>query len=80
VNTIFPALLHQHHGADRLTQRYVTEIYPCVKRHPDWQWGTYAQRLLHLIQLSPESPRHRVRFFAPELTPIHIELFRVGQD
>ena len=49
VNTIFPALLYQRHGATGLAQRYLTEIYPAVKRHPDWQWGTYAQRLFQRI-------------------------------
>ena len=49
VNTIFPALLYQRHGAAGLAQRYLTEIYPAVKRHPDWQWGTYAQRLFQRI-------------------------------
>jgi len=49
VNTIFPALLYQRHGATGLGDRYLTEIYPTVKRHPDWQWGTYAQRLFKRI-------------------------------
>jgi hypothetical protein len=49
VNTIFPALLYQRHGATGLADRYLTEIYPAVKRHPDWQWGTYAQRLFQRI-------------------------------
>lgn len=45
VNTIFPAQLYMRHGAASLHERYMTEIYPRVKRHPDWQWGTYAERL-----------------------------------
>ena len=45
VNTIFPAQLYLRHGAIRLQERYMTEIYPQVKHHPDWQWGTYAERL-----------------------------------
>jgi hypothetical protein len=45
VNTIFPAQLYQRHGATGLSERYLTEIYPTVKRNPDWKWGTYAQRL-----------------------------------
>jgi hypothetical protein len=49
VNTIFPALLYQRHGATALGERYMKDIYPAVKRHPDWQWGTYAQRLFQRI-------------------------------
>jgi hypothetical protein len=49
VNTIFPAALYQRHGAAGLAERYLTQIYPSVKRHPDWQWGTYAQRLFQRI-------------------------------
>jgi hypothetical protein len=49
VNTIFPALLYQRHGAVGLAERYLSEIYPTVRRHPDWQWGTYAQRLFQRI-------------------------------
>lgn len=45
VNTIFPAQLYLRHGFARLQERYMTEIYPQVKRHPDWQWGTYAERI-----------------------------------
>lgn len=45
VNTIFPAQLYMRHGAASLHERYMTEIYPQVKRHPDWQWGTYAERM-----------------------------------
>jgi hypothetical protein len=45
VNTIFPAQLYLRHGAARLHERYMTEIYPQVKQHPDWQWGTYAERI-----------------------------------
>lgn len=45
VNTIFPAQLYARHGAARLYERYLTEIYPQVKQHPDWQWGTYAERM-----------------------------------
>lgn len=46
VNTIFPAQLYIRHGAARLHERYMSEIYPHVKQHPDWQWGTYAERML----------------------------------
>jgi hypothetical protein len=49
VNTIFPALIYQRHGATGLAERYLKEIYPAVKRHPDWHWGTYAQRLFQRI-------------------------------
>lgn len=45
VNTIFPAQLYVRHGAVRLYERYMTNIYPQVKKHPDWQWGTYAERM-----------------------------------
>lgn len=49
VNTIFPAQLYQRHGAAGLAERYLTDIYPAIKRHPDWHWGTYAQRLFQRI-------------------------------
>jgi hypothetical protein len=49
VNTLFPALLYQRHGAAGLAQRYLTEIYPSLKRHRDWKWGTYAQRLFQRL-------------------------------
>jgi len=49
VNTIFPAALYQRHGAAGLAERYLTEIYPGIRRHPDWHWGTYAQRLFQRV-------------------------------
>lgn len=49
VNTIFPAALYQRYGASGLAERYLTEIYPALRRHPDWHWGTYAQRLFQRI-------------------------------
>ena len=49
VNTIFPASLYQRYGATGLAQRYLTEIYPTLKRHRDWKWGTYAQRLFQRL-------------------------------
>ncbi len=49
VNTIFPAQLYVRHGAARLYERYLTQIYPQVKQHPDWQWGTYAERMFSRI-------------------------------
>jgi hypothetical protein len=49
VNTIFPASLYRRHGASGLGDRYIKEIYPAVKCHPDWQWGTYAQRLFQRV-------------------------------
>jgi len=52
VNTLFPAALYQRHGAAGLAQRYLTEIYPAIKRHPDWKWGTYAQRLFQRLDQS----------------------------
>lgn len=45
INTIFPALTYQRHGATGLSERYLNDIYPTLKRHPEWRWGTYAQRL-----------------------------------
>ena len=52
VNTIFPASLYQRHGATGLAERYLTEIYPALKRHRDWKWGTYAQRLFQRLDSS----------------------------
>jgi len=49
VNTIFPAQLYRRHGAAGLSERYLTEIFPTLKRHPDWHWGTYAQRLFERV-------------------------------
>jgi hypothetical protein len=49
VNTLFPASLYQRHGAAGMAQRYLAEIYPSLKRHPDWKWGTYAQRLFQRL-------------------------------
>ncbi len=46
VNTIFPAQLYMRHGAEGVYERYVSEIYPQVKNHPDCRWGTYAHRIL----------------------------------
>ena len=49
VNTLFPALLYQRHGADGLAERYLKEVYPSLKRHRDTKWGTYAQRLFQRL-------------------------------
>jgi hypothetical protein len=46
VNTIFPAQLYARHGAQGVYERYLTEVYPQIKEHPDCSWGTYAQRIL----------------------------------
>ena len=46
VNTIFPAQLYAQHGATGIYERYMSEIYPQVKKHPDCSWGTYAQRII----------------------------------
>jgi len=46
VNTIFPAQLYQKHGAIGVYDRYMSEVYPQVKKHPDCSWGTYAQRII----------------------------------
>jgi hypothetical protein len=46
VNTIFPAQLYQRHGAAGVYDRYLSEVYPKIKDHPDCSWGTYAQRIL----------------------------------
>jgi hypothetical protein len=52
VNTIFPAQLYARHGAKNLYARYLTDVYPQVKKHPDWQWGTYAQRIFSRLDRS----------------------------
>jgi hypothetical protein len=46
VNTIFPAQLYARHGASGVYERYLSEIYPQIKDHPDCSWGTYAYRIL----------------------------------
>ncbi|MEZ5972602.1 MAG: hypothetical protein R3C31_12390 [Hyphomonadaceae bacterium] len=46
VNTIFPAQLYQRHGAEGVYERYLSEVYPQIEKHPDCSWGTYAQRIL----------------------------------
>lgn len=46
VNTIFPAQLYARHGAVGVYERYLSEIYPQIKDHPDCSWGTYAHRIL----------------------------------
>ncbi len=46
VNTIFPAQLYQRHGATGVYERYMSEIYPEIVKHPDCSWGTYAQRII----------------------------------
>lgn len=46
VNTIFPAQLYVQHGAAGIYDRYISEVYPKIKRHPDCSWGTYAHRIL----------------------------------
>ena len=52
VNTIFPASLYQRHGAAGLAERYMAKVYPSLKRHRDWKWGTYAQRLFQRLDSS----------------------------
>lgn len=47
VNTIFPAKLHQLYGPSGVYERYMSEMFPRVKRHQDCSWGgTYAQRII----------------------------------
>jgi hypothetical protein len=46
VNTIFPAQLYARHGATGVYEKYLAEIYPQIKDHPDCSWGTYAHRIL----------------------------------
>ena len=46
VNTIFPAQLYLRHGPEGVYERYLSEIYPQVEKHPDCRWGTYAHRIL----------------------------------
>jgi hypothetical protein len=46
VNTIFPAQLYLRHGAAGVYDRYISEIYPEISKHPDCSWGTYAHRIL----------------------------------
>jgi hypothetical protein len=46
VNTIFPAQLYARHGSVGVYEKYLAEIYPQIKEHPDCSWGTYAHRIL----------------------------------
>ena len=46
VNTIFPAQLYARHGAAGVYEKYLVEVYPQIKEHPDCSWGTYAHRIL----------------------------------
>lgn len=46
VNTIFPAQLYVRHGAQGVYDRYVNEVYPQIRRHPDCSWGTYFHRII----------------------------------
>jgi hypothetical protein len=46
VNTIFPAQLYARYGSAGVYDKYLTEIYPQIKEHPDCSWGTYAHRIL----------------------------------
>ena len=46
VNTIFPAQLYARHGSAGVYEKYLTEVYPQIKEHPDCSWGTYAHRIL----------------------------------
>lgn len=52
VNTIFPAQLYQRHGAAGVHERYVSDVLPRVMDHPDYRWGTYAQRILRRTDAS----------------------------
>jgi hypothetical protein len=52
VNTIFPALMYQRYGANKLAERYLTEVCPGLKRHSEWRWGTYAERLFQRLDPS----------------------------
>lgn len=45
VNTIFPANLYRKHGASLMFKKYIKEVYPVIKAHPDFNWGTYAHRM-----------------------------------
>ena len=49
VNTIFPASLYLRHGAKGLAERYMSKVFPVIRRHPHFRWGTYAQRLFQRI-------------------------------
>jgi hypothetical protein len=46
VNTIFPAQLYMRHGPTGIYERYMSEIYPQIMKHPDCSWGTYFQRIV----------------------------------
>lgn len=46
VNTIFPAQLYLRQGIQGVYERYPTDIYPQIRKHPDYKWGTYFHRLL----------------------------------
>jgi len=44
--TIFPAWEYRAHGIDGVYKTYPEEIFPRLMRHNDFNWGTYAHRLL----------------------------------
>jgi hypothetical protein len=46
VNTIFPAQLYMRHGSAGIYERYMSEVYPEIRKHPDCSWGTYFQRIV----------------------------------
>jgi hypothetical protein len=52
VNTIFPAQLYVRYGSSGVYEKYMQETFPQLRKHPDYRWGTYAQRMLH--RLSPK--------------------------
>jgi hypothetical protein len=46
VNTIFPAQLYMTHGPAGIYERYMSDLYPEIRKHPDCSWGTYFQRIV----------------------------------
>lgn len=49
INTIFPARRFSRHGAEGLYDCYLNEIYPEIRKHPDFDWGTYFFRLIRWV-------------------------------
>ena len=46
VNTIFPAQPYMKHGAARIYERYINEIFPETRKRRDSGWGSYFYRLI----------------------------------
>lgn len=44
--TIFPGWSYRKHGFEKMSEMYVNEEYPLIKKSKKNSWGTYAYRLL----------------------------------